>query len=160
MSARLKRADEIKLARSFLDHAYALVEGGEDTIYELLDPECKYGDELVRRLNNYTVREILALGFKAKYGEDWHEPVRERRAQPARWEGIEYHCAVCSRCGGQVSTGFETTADAVAGWPGLYPFCPLCGAHMRSSEYDGPGAARGSHRKAGGGKEIGNGRHG
>lgn len=74
MRARMRKADEIKLARGFLDHAYALVEGGEDTIYELLDSECKYGDDLPRRLNNYTVREILALGFKAKYGEDWHEP--------------------------------------------------------------------------------------
>ena len=74
MSARMSKADEIELARGLLDHAYALVEGGEDTIYELLDPTCKYGDDLPRRLNNYTVREILALGFRAKYGEDWHEP--------------------------------------------------------------------------------------
>ena len=81
MSARLKRADEIELARGFLDHAYALVEGGEDTIYELLDPECKYGDELIRRLNNNTVREILTLGFRAKYSEDWHEPARKRGEQ-------------------------------------------------------------------------------
>ena len=28
MSARIKKADEIELARKFLDHAYALVEGG------------------------------------------------------------------------------------------------------------------------------------
>lgn len=74
----MKRADEIELARGFLDHAYALVEGGEDTIYELLDPECKYGDDLVRRLNNYTVREILALGFRVKYGEDWHPTESQR----------------------------------------------------------------------------------
>ena len=78
MSARLNKADEIELARGFLDHAYALVEGGEDTIYDLLDPEFKYGDTLPLRLNNDTVREILALGFRAKYGEDWHEPVRKQ----------------------------------------------------------------------------------
>lgn len=149
MSARMKKADEIELARGFLDHAYALVEGGEDTIYELLDPGYKYGEELIRRLNNYTVREILALGFKAKYGEDWHEPVRERRPKPARWAGVEYHYAVCSRCGGQVSTGFETTADAVAGWHDLYPFCPFCGTPMRSSEYDGPGARQYRSQKEG-----------
>lgn len=143
MSERMKKEDEIELAREFLDHAYALVEGGEDTIYELLDPVCKYGDELMRRLNNYTVREILALGFKAKYGKDWHEPVREREPQPQlpRWAGVEYHYAVCSKCGGQVHTGFETTAEAVAGWPSLYPFCPHCGALIQSSEYDGPGAS-------------------
>lgn len=141
MSARIKKEDEIELAREFLDHAYALVEGGEDTIYELLDPVCKYGDELMRRLNNYTVREILALGFRAKYGEDWHEPVRKRKPQPARWAGIEYHYAVCSKCGGHVPTECETTAQAVELWPSLYPFCPHCGTPMRSSEYDGPGSS-------------------
>lgn len=72
MSSTMKKSDEIKLARLFLDHAYALVEDGGDAIYYLLDPACKYGDELILRLNNYTVQEILALGFKAKYGEDWH----------------------------------------------------------------------------------------
>ena len=81
MSASMDRTDEIELARRFLDYAYDLVEGGDDTIYELREPECKYGDTLVRRLNNDTVREILALGFKAKYGEDWHEPVRKREPQ-------------------------------------------------------------------------------
>lgn len=140
MSARMKKADEIELARKFLDHVYDMVENGDDTIYELLDPECKYGDKLLRKLNNNTVREILALGFKAKYGEDWHEPARERKPQPAHWAGVEYHYAVCSKCRGEVPTGFETTAEAVAGWSSLYPFCPHCGTPMRSSEYDGPGA--------------------
>lgn len=150
MSARIKKADEIKLAREFLDHVYDMIEDGDDTVYELLDPECEYGDELPRRLNNDTVREILALGFKAKYGEDWHEPVRKREPQPQlpRWSGIEYHYAVCSKCGGQVHTGFETTAEAIAGWPELYPFCPHCGTLMRSSEYDGPGAAQRRSRKS------------
>ena len=70
MSARLNKVDEIKLARRFLDSVYDMIEDGDDIIYEMLDPECKYGDTLLRRLNNNTVREILALGFKAKYGED------------------------------------------------------------------------------------------
>lgn len=136
----MTKSTEITLARGFLDHAYALVEGGDDTIYELLDPTCKYGTEFIRRLNVFTVKEILALGFKAKYGEDWHDPVQERKSRPARWVGAAYHYAVCAKCGGQVSTGFETTDDAVAGWQSLYPFCPHCGTRMQSSEYDGPGA--------------------
>lgn len=148
MSARIKKADEIKLAREFLDHVYDMIEDGDDTVYELLDPECKYGDELLRRLNNDTIRDILALGFRAKYGEDWHEPVRERKPQSARWAGVEYYYAVCSRCGGQVNTGFETTAEAVLGWSSLYPFCPHCGTPMRSSEYDGPGAMYRRSRKS------------
>jgi hypothetical protein len=72
MSVRIKIDDEIKLAREFLDHVYDMIEDGDDTIYELLDPECKYGDNLARRLNNDTVREIFAIGFKVKYGEEWH----------------------------------------------------------------------------------------
>lgn len=84
MSARLNKADEIKLAREFLDHVYDMIEDGDDTIYEQLDPECKYGDTLLRRLNNDTIKEILALGFREKYGEDWHEPVRKRGPRPAR----------------------------------------------------------------------------
>ena len=75
------------------------------------------------------------------------EPARERKPRPAHWAGIEYHYAVCSKCGGQVGTGFETTADAVALWPKLYPFCPHCGTPMRSSEYDGPGASQYRPRK-------------
>ena len=147
MSARLKKADEIELAREFLDHVYDMVEDGNDTVYEMLDPECKYGDELLRRLNNDTIREILALGFKAKYGEDWHEPVREHKPRLPHWIGVAYHYAVCSKCGEPIQTGFETTADAIAEWPGLYPFCPHCGMLMQSSEYDGPGAAqRRSHK--------------
>lgn len=151
MSARLNKADEIKLARGFLDSVYDMIEDGDDTIYEMLDPECKYGDTLLRRLNNDTVREILALGFRAKYGEDWHEPVRKRGQRPAHWSwsGVEYYCAVCSKCGGMVGTGFKTTADAVAGWPGLYQFCPLCGTPMQSSEYDGPWASLSRPRKEG-----------
>ena len=76
----------------------------------------------------------------------------KRRPSPARWAGVEYHYAVCSKCGGQVSTGFETTADAVALWPRLYPFCPHCGTPMRSSEYDGPGASQYRPQKKGGAK--------
>lgn len=152
MSARIKKTDEIELARRFLDHVYDMIEVGDDTIYEMLDPECKYGDALLKRLNNDTIREILALGFKAKYGEDWHEPERERKPRPSRWAGVEYHYAVCSKCGGEVPTGFETTAEAVERWSSLYPFCPHCGTSMRSSEYGGPGARQYRSRKEGGAK--------
>ena len=72
-----------------------------------------------------------------------------RRPQPARWAGVEYHYAVCSKCRGEVPTGFDTTAEAVAGWSGLYPFCPHCGTPMRSGEYDGPGAKQYRSRKRG-----------
>lgn len=80
------------------------------------------------------------------------KPARERRPRLAHWVGVEYHYAVCSKCGGQVHTGFETTAQAVAGWPRLYSFCPHCGMLMQSSEYDGPGATQYRSRKRGGAK--------
>ena len=80
------------------------------------------------------------------------KPARKRKPQLPRWAGVEYYYAVCSKCGGQIHTGFDTTAEAVAGWSGLYPFCPHCGTLMRSSEYDGPGAKLYRSRKRGGAK--------
>lgn len=84
---------------------------------------------------------------------NYHDVIARAKAalasKSARWAGVEYHYAVCSKCRGEVPTGFDTTAEAVAGWPGLYPFCPHCGTPMRSSEYDGPGAKQYRSRKRG-----------
>lgn len=109
----MKKSDEIKLARLFLDHAYALVEGGEDTIYELLDPEDKYGSDLMQRLNNNTVQEILALGFKAKYGEDWHPTVKNERCTKMDTDYSEVG-AVCRDCA--KAAGFTPKEKAVGVW--------------------------------------------
>lgn len=62
---------EIELARKFFDHIFAEVENGDDVIYEFIDPECEH-ENLCDKLNNYTVKEVLALGFRQKYGTDWH----------------------------------------------------------------------------------------
>lgn len=62
---------EIELARKFFDCIFDEVENGEDVIYEFIDPECKH-ENLCDKLNNDTVKEVLALGFRQKYGVDWH----------------------------------------------------------------------------------------
>lgn len=47
-------------------------ENQDDTIYELMDPEYEYDEEeLCGRLGVDAIREVISLGFKAKYGEDW-----------------------------------------------------------------------------------------
>ena len=74
----LSRDDEIELARKFFDHVYATTESIDDVVYEVLDPECKYGEKLCDRLNLDLVREVIALGFKAKYGVDWWQKAKPK----------------------------------------------------------------------------------
>lgn len=48
----------------------------------------------------------------------------------AHWVFIEYETAICSGCGNDIGTPFETTKEACENWDSLYPFCPHCGAKM------------------------------
>lgn len=68
----MTKKKEIELARKFFDLIFREVENGEDVIYDFIDPECRY-KTLCDKLNNETVKEVLELGFKQKYGEEWHE---------------------------------------------------------------------------------------
>lgn len=71
--AKLGKKQEVKLARVFFNVVYHLIDNYlDDVVYEDVDPECKYPD-LCDRLNFDTVGEIFALGFKAKYGEEWED---------------------------------------------------------------------------------------
>lgn len=70
MSKKITKKIEIELAREFFGAFLNAAENQDDGIYELIDPECKYGSELYMRLNNYTIKEVVALGFKAKYGSE------------------------------------------------------------------------------------------
>ena len=66
--------EEIDLARKFFDFVFRNVEAVlDDAIYEFIDPENKCGTKICQKLNLETVREVLALGFKQKYGEDWQQ---------------------------------------------------------------------------------------
>ena len=67
----MTKKKEIELARKFFDLIFREVENGEDVIYDFIDPECRY-KTLCDKLNNETVKEVLELGFKQKYGEEWH----------------------------------------------------------------------------------------
>lgn len=73
MEKKLTKEVEIKFARKFFDTLLDTVEEQDDTIYEFIDPECKYGSELCKHINNETIKEVVALGFRAKYGVDWHK---------------------------------------------------------------------------------------
>ena len=67
----MTKKKEIEIARKFFDLIFREVENGEDVIYDFIDPECRY-KTLCDQLNNETVKEVLELGFKQKYGEEWH----------------------------------------------------------------------------------------
>ena len=73
----MTKKKEIELARKFFDLIFREVENGEDVIYDFIDPECRY-KTLCDKLNNETVKEVLELGFKQKYGEEWHGGKREQ----------------------------------------------------------------------------------
>ena len=61
---------KIELAQRFFELVWNQIEEGTDFIYEELDPDCEYGDELCKEFNNDTILEVLRIGFSRKYGED------------------------------------------------------------------------------------------
>ena len=68
---KIDKDTEIELARRFFTEVGNVLEDDmDDSVYEVVDPECEYGDRLCKILNNDTVHEVLKLGFKAKYGVD------------------------------------------------------------------------------------------
>ena len=73
----MTKKQEIELARQFFDHVFDEVDMDEDVVYEFIDPECKY-DDLCDKLNNDTVREVIEMGFKQKYGVCWHADGKEK----------------------------------------------------------------------------------
>ena len=80
MSKKLTRKTEAKFARILFDAVMDAAENQDDMIYELMDPEYEYGDEeLCNRLGVDAIREVISLGFKAKYGEDWITAPAEKR---------------------------------------------------------------------------------
>jgi len=91
MAKELTKEKEVEFARQLLDRVYASAEDLTDVVYDDMDPELEYGDALCERLNMSTVCEILALGFKAKYGKDWRTHVGPHT--PEEW------CAHCTTPG-------------------------------------------------------------
>ncbi len=69
MAKKLTRQVEIEFARILFAALVDAAENQDDEVYELMDPEYEYDEkELCSRLNNDTIKEVIALGFKAKYG--------------------------------------------------------------------------------------------
>lgn len=87
MAKKLTRQVEIEFARVLFDALVDAADNQDDEVYELMDPEYEYdSDELCKRLNNDTIKEVIALGFRAKYGVDLHpDPAEPKR----KW---------CERC--------------------------------------------------------------
>lgn len=72
----MTKKKEIELARAYFNEVMNYLENADDTIYEFVDPECRY-ENLCDKLNFETEREVIALGFKQKYGVEWHQPKEE-----------------------------------------------------------------------------------
>ena len=51
-----------------------------------------------------------------------------------RWDMLSYDEAVCTCCGYDRNTLFESTKEAKERWDELPPFCEMCGARMDGSE--------------------------
>ena len=67
---KINKKTELELAQRFFKRVWSHVEELEDWIYEVVDPECEYGDELCDMFNNDTILEVLRIGFRQKYGEE------------------------------------------------------------------------------------------
>ena len=67
---KISKSARLKLAQRFFELVWNQIEEGTDFIYEELDPDCEYGDELCKEFNNDTILEVLRIGFSRKYGED------------------------------------------------------------------------------------------
>lgn len=65
----MKNSEKIGLAREFFRQVLLAAENEmSDEIYEEIDPDNDYGEELIHEFNLSTVEEIIGLGFQAKYG--------------------------------------------------------------------------------------------
>lgn len=67
---KITEKKKLELAQRFFEIICSHIEDGDDYIYEELDPECEYGDDLCEILNNDTVLEVMRLGFKQKFGDE------------------------------------------------------------------------------------------
>ncbi len=57
------------MAREYFRHVMGFAEESvDDEVYGMIDPDEKYGDELIEEFNFFTIKEVIRLGFKAKYG--------------------------------------------------------------------------------------------
>lgn len=67
------------------------------------------------------------------HGAPYRKPDLRRTPLPPHWYMAKYDAAMCSSCGCDMWTGFNTTQEATERWHELYErwrFCPKCGRPM------------------------------
>lgn len=57
-------------------------------------------------------------------------PAKVEKEKHGRWEMLSYDEAVCSCCGYNRNTPFDSTREAKEHWSELPPYCEMCGAKM------------------------------
>ncbi len=72
----MTKEERLDFARKYFRQVLFFVEDVmDDEIYDDMDPENKFGDELVKEFDLNTINEVFRLGFKAKYGEPYDAAV-------------------------------------------------------------------------------------
>ena len=65
----MTKEERNEMARKYFSHVMCFAEESvDDEVYAMIDPDEKYGDELIEEFNLFTIKEVIRLGFKAKYG--------------------------------------------------------------------------------------------
>lgn len=112
-----------KLAQRFFELVWNEIEENGDSIYESLDPDYEYGDELCKLFNNDTVLKVLRIGFRQMYGTDLKcgQLSSERKlAEIPKEVEVPEPLEPCPKCGG----GVHFVHPAFDG--GSYVSCSKC----------------------------------
>ena len=127
---KITQNKKLELAQKFFEIIWNQIEEGDDYIYEELDPECDYGDELCKLFNNDTVLKVLRIGFRQMYGTDLEcgkltsEIERERKEESAKdteVPEIPPRLDVCPKCGADAAVFVHPAYDG-----GSYVRCDKC----------------------------------
>ena len=117
---------EKELAQEFFRHIWEGIESQDDNIYADIDPECEFGD-LCEVLNNDTVLEVIRIGFRQKYDEDFkYGQTTDEAARSGNVNNQQENEPVpplgpCPRCGAYAAELRHPTYDG-----GAYVGCREC----------------------------------
>ena len=80
--------------------------------------------------NHHKMKKRAILALKDVLAADVRENVH------AHWEMLSYDEAVCTSCGYNRNTPFDSTQEAKERWSELPPFCEMCNAIMDEEDKD------------------------